>query len=129
MAKLADNLHKAEGFLARFRRDGVLNHINGVAVPAQSGLWFETLSPVDLQPLAQVARGDAADIDAAAAAAKAAFAGWAAMAGDARRDMLHAIADAIEARADEIALIEAMDTGQSIRFMAKAALRGARSAK
>ena len=42
-----------------------------------------------------------------------------------RRAILHAIADAIEARAEEIALVESMDTGQPIRYMAKAALRGA----
>ena len=125
MSRLAENLQKADGFLARFRHDGVLNHIGGKAVPARSGRWFETLSPVDLKPLAQVARGDTADINDAAAAAKAALAGWAAMPGDKRRALLHKIADAIAARAEEIALVEAMDTGQSIRFMAKAALRGA----
>ena len=47
------------------------------------------------------------------------------MPGAKRRKILHAIADAIEARADEIALVESSDTGQAIRYMAKAALRGA----
>jgi 5-carboxymethyl-2-hydroxymuconic-semialdehyde dehydrogenase len=125
MSDLTTNLARAEGYLARFRTDGVLNHINGKAVAAVDGTTFDTLSPVDLQPLAQVARGKAADIDRAAAAAKAAFPAWRAMEGEARKALLHKIADAIEARAEEIALVEAMDTGQSIRFMAKAALRGA----
>jgi 5-carboxymethyl-2-hydroxymuconic-semialdehyde dehydrogenase len=39
--------------------------------------------------------------------------------------ILHRIADAIEARAEEIAFLECLDTGQALRFMAKAALRGA----
>ena len=125
MPDLAANIARAEAHLARFRRDGVLNHIAGQARPAMDGSTFETLSPVDLQPLAQVARGKSADIDAAARAAKAAFPAWRAMPGDKRRALLHRIADAIEDRADEIALVEAMDTGQAIRFMAKAALRGA----
>ena len=94
-------------------------------MPAQDGTTFETISPVDLQPLARVARGKSADIAAAAAAAKAAFPAWRAMDGAKRRALLHRIADAIEARADEIALVEAMDTGQALRFMSKAALRGA----
>jgi 5-carboxymethyl-2-hydroxymuconic-semialdehyde dehydrogenase len=47
------------------------------------------------------------------------------MPGAERRRLLHRIADAIEARADEIALVECMDTGQAWRFMSKAALRGA----
>ena len=38
---------------------------------------------------------------------------------------MHCIADGIEKRSEEIALIEAVDTGQSLRFMSKAALRGA----
>lgn len=125
MASLEDNLAKAQAYLQRFREQGVLNRINGKNVPAVDGTTFETISPVDLKPLAHVAHGKASDIDQAALAAKAAFRDWAAMDGAERRKILHAIADAIVARAEEIAFIEAMDTGQSIRFMAKAALRGA----
>ncbi|MFN3954476.1 MAG: 5-carboxymethyl-2-hydroxymuconate semialdehyde dehydrogenase [Pararhodobacter sp.] len=125
MADLNANLEKAERYLARFRSEGVLNQIGGAAVPALDGARFETLSPVDLQPLAWVARGGAADIDRAARAAHAAFAEWAAMPGEARKKLLHRVADAIAARAEEIALVECMDTGQALRFMAKAALRGA----
>ncbi|EEW26623.1 5-carboxymethyl-2-hydroxymuconate semialdehyde dehydrogenase [Rhodobacter ferrooxidans] len=125
MSEFAANLARANGFLERFRQNGVLNQIGGRAVPAASGLTFETLSPVDRAPLAQVARGAAADVDAAARAAKAAFADWAATPGTERRRILHRIADGITARADEIALVESMDTGQPLRFMAKAAQRGA----
>jgi 5-carboxymethyl-2-hydroxymuconic-semialdehyde dehydrogenase len=42
-----------------------------------------------------------------------------------RQAVLRDIADRIEARADEIALVESSDTGQPIRYMAKAAIRGA----
>lgn len=125
MTDLATNLARAEGYLARFRNDGVLNHIAGQPRPALDGETFETITPVDLSPLARVARSKAADVDAAAKAAKAAFPAWRAMPGDERRAILHRIADAIEARAEEIALVEAMDTGQALRFMSKAALRGA----
>ena len=125
MSALDDNLRKASGYLERFKRDGVLNHIAGEAVPAADGATFETISPVDLKPLAKVAQGKAADIDRAAKAAKAAFREWAALSGDARKKLLHKIADAIVARAEEIAFVECMDTGQSLKFMAKAALRGA----
>ncbi|RUY64920.1 aldehyde dehydrogenase family protein, partial [Mesorhizobium sp. M7A.F.Ca.CA.001.13.1.1] len=125
MSDLQGKLNQAEAYLARFKRDGVLNQIGGEAVPALDGATFETLSPVDLKPLASVARGGAADIDRAAKAAKAAFPAWAAMPGEARKKLLHKIADAIEARAEEIAFVECMDTGQALKFMAKAALRGA----
>ena len=125
MSDLSQNLAKAEGYLARFARDGVLNQIGGEAVPAIDGGWFDSLSPVDLKPLARVAKGGAADIDRAAKAARAAFPKWAAMSGDSRRALLHRIADAIVRRSEEIAFVECMDTGQSLKFMAKAALRGA----
>ncbi len=125
MTIAATNIAKANAYLERFRTGGVLNQIGGQALPAASGKTFEILSPVDLAPLAQVARGDAADIDAAARAAQAAFAAWAALPGAERRHILHRIADGIAARAEEIAFVECMDTGQALRFMAKAALRGA----
>ncbi|MBV0911782.1 5-carboxymethyl-2-hydroxymuconate semialdehyde dehydrogenase [Anianabacter salinae] len=124
MATLDDNLATAKGYMTRWS-DGCLNHIGGKAMPAASGKTFATVSPVDMAELAQVAEGDAADIDAAAQAAKAAFPGWRDMAGAKRRDLLHAIADAIEARAEEIAFTECLDTGQALRFMSKAAIRGA----
>ncbi len=125
MTDLNTNIEKAQSYLARFRQDGVLNHINGQAVGADSGEQFEVISPIDLEPIAKVARGGASDIDKAAKAAKASFAAWAAMPGKERKKLLHRIANAIEARAEEIAFVESVDTGQAIRFMSKAALRGA----
>lgn len=123
--QLAANIATANRHLERFRRDGVLNHIAGTPVPARSGETFETLSPVDLKSLARVARSGVEDVDDAVAASKAAFRAWAAVGGAERREILHRIADAIESRADEIALVESMDTGQALKFMSKAALRGA----
>jgi 5-carboxymethyl-2-hydroxymuconic-semialdehyde dehydrogenase len=125
MPALATNIAKAEGYLKRFRDGGVLNHIAGEAAAAADSGSFEVISPIDLKPIARAARGKAQDIDRAAMAAKAAFGEWAAMPGEARKKLLHRIADAIVARAEEIAFVECMDTGQALKFMAKAALRGA----
>ncbi len=123
MTDLATNLAKLDGLLARFRDGGILNLIGGQDVPATG--WFETHSPVDESLIACVALGTAADIDAAARAAKAAFPAWAALDGEARKAILHRIADLIQERAEDIALCECWDTGQAWRFMSKAALRGA----
>jgi 5-carboxymethyl-2-hydroxymuconic-semialdehyde dehydrogenase len=119
------NLDRAERALAQFKGAPVRHLIAGGAVESRAGRTFETLCPVDNSVLARVAAGDASDIDAAAKAAAAAFPAWRAVPGAKRRAILHAIADAIEARAEEIALVESMDTGQPIRYMDKAALRGA----
>lgn len=124
MSQLQNNVAKADGYLKHFR-NGVLNHINGEKRPTVSGKTFETATPVDQSTLTHVASSDATDIDAAAKSAKAAFPTWAALDGDKRKRILHAVADAIEERAEEVAFVECMDTGQSLRFMSKAALRGA----
>ena len=125
MSKLNENLAKAEAYLAQFKDSGVLNLINGQSLPSSSGETFETISPVDLKPLASVARCTVQDIDSAAKAASDAFPAWSAVPGKERKAILHRIADAIVERAEEIAFLESLDTGQSIRFMSKAAIRGA----
>lgn len=125
MDVLNENLNRANAYLARFRDNGVLNHIGGESVPALSGETFETISPVDLKPLAQVAKGGATDIERAVDAASEAFKTWGKMPGKERRAILIKVAEGIEARAEEIAFTECMDTGQALRFMSKAALRGA----
>ena len=125
MNALSKNLAKAQAHLDRIQVTGVMNLVGGERIPAIDGTTFETVSPVDLSPLAKVAHGKAADIDRAARAARSAFPEWAAMKGTARKALLHRFADRIEERADEIALVECMDTGQALRFMSKAALRGA----
>jgi 5-carboxymethyl-2-hydroxymuconic-semialdehyde dehydrogenase len=124
MTALQNNITKAKAYLQQFE-GGVLNLIDGEIREARSGTWFDTTTPIDQSHLAKVTRSGAADIDAAAKAAKAAFPSWAALSGEKRRAILHKIADAIEARAEEIAFIECLDTGQALRFMSKAALRGA----
>ena len=123
-ASLDQNSARAEAHLARFRHGPVAHLIDG-RPDGGDGQTFETLSPVDNTVLATVARGGAVEIDRAARAATRAFPGWSGMAATERKRILHRVADAIEARADEIALVECMDTGQAIRYMSKAALRAA----
>ncbi|WP_422377902.1 5-carboxymethyl-2-hydroxymuconate semialdehyde dehydrogenase [Roseibium sp.] len=125
MSDLETNLGKLTGYLARFQESGILNQIGGKALAAASGETFQTRSPVDESLICEVAKGGAADIDAAAKAAKNAFPAWRDMAASERKKILHRIADGIVERAEEIALCECWDTGQALRFMSKAALRGA----
>ena len=121
-AALDRNLATLAPLLARWRETGIAHRIDG----ADAGsTWFDNASPVDGSHICAVARGSAADIDAAARAAHRAFPAWRDFPATQRRDLLHAIADGIEARAEEIALCECWDTGQTLRFMSKAALRGA----
>ena len=107
------------------RADGIGHIIDGKIVPSISGETFETKSPVDGAVLAMVARGGAEDIDRAATVAARAFKAWRDMPATMRKKLLHRVADAIEDRAEDIAVLECIDTGQAHRFMAKAAIRGA----
>ena len=120
---LTDNLRKAQSFLARFKSGPVPHRIGGEAVTGTE--TFDNFDPTDNSVLCKVASGGAAEIDRAARAAEEAFKVWRTVPGEKRRALLHTIADRIEARAEEIALIESVDSGQAIRYMAKAALRGA----
>ena len=122
---LAENLAKSDRYLAGYRQGTLQHFIDGRRRPSSSGETFDNRTPVDDSFLGAVASGDAADVDAAARAAAKAFAGWRGLTGEKRRALLHDIADAIEARAEQIAIVESMDTGQPIRFMAAAAKRGA----
>ena len=88
--------------------------IDGKTVPSVSGQTFETKSPVDGAVLASVARGNAEDIDRAATAAATAFKSWRDMPAAARKKLLHRVADAIEDHADDIAVLECIDTGQAL---------------
>src|SRR5690606_10080763 len=116
---------KAEKHLVRFRTATVPHLIDGKS-DVGGGDTFETLSPVDNSVLANVARGYADEIARAAKAAMQAFRTTSSRtSGEQRREVLHKIADVIQSRAEEIAYVECMDTGQPVRYMSKAALRGA----
>ena len=125
MGALEDNITKLDGYLDRFRERGIQNRIDGKDCVGAGGVFINH-SPVDKSKICDVAHGTAGDIDMAACAAVDAFAGWRDMPASARRKILLNIADGIEARAEEIALCECWDTGQTMRFMSKAALRGPR---
>jgi 5-carboxymethyl-2-hydroxymuconic-semialdehyde dehydrogenase len=122
---LETNLAKAKGFLERFRAAPLGHFIAGKPVSGASPEVFDNVSPVDGRVTNQVVCGDERDVDAAATAAQAAFPAWRAKTGDERRVILHRVANAIEARREEIALVECLDTGQALRFMSGAALRAA----
>ena len=124
-AGLAENLAAAEAHLARFATQPTCHLIAGAAAPSVSGATFTNHSPISGSPLGEVAAGDAADVDAAAQAAARAFETWRAVPGTERREILHRVADLIVERAQQITVTECVDTGQTIRFMRAAALRGA----
>ncbi|MFC8709269.1 MULTISPECIES: aldehyde dehydrogenase [unclassified Streptomyces] len=76
---------------------------------------FTDVSPIDGSVLAEISRGTAMEAAAAVAAAKAAFPAWAATPRAERARLLHAIADGVERRLEELALVETTDNGALLR--------------
>src|SRR5256885_691298 len=89
--------------------------INGKFVDSRSGKRFESISPHDRAVVAVVAEGDKADIDAAVAAARAAYEGtWTTTPAGERARVLNKIADLLEANAAELGRLETLDMGMPI---------------
>jgi 5-carboxymethyl-2-hydroxymuconic-semialdehyde dehydrogenase len=122
---LKKNIKDAEKLLKRFRKSTLPHFINGKQDAGRSGQTFEGVTPVDNSVIGKVAAGNADDIDTACKAAAAAFDEWCDLPGKERKKALHKVADAIVERARDIALVESYDSGQPLRFMSKAAIRGA----
>jgi len=120
-----ENVAAADQYLDRFAHATTEHLIGGIATPSASGETFVNRSPVDGRVLGHVAAGAAADVDAAARGAHEAFGLWGSMAGGERKRILHRVADLIGENQHKIAVTECIDTGQTMRFMSAAALRGA----
>jgi aldehyde dehydrogenase (NAD+) len=91
--------------------------IDGQWRPSVSGKTFETINPATEEVIAQVAEGDAADVDLAAKAARKAFeeGPWSKMDARDRGRLMNKLADLIEEEADELAALESLDNGKPIR--------------
>jgi phenylacetaldehyde dehydrogenase len=90
--------------------------INGEWCEAAGGQTFEVENPADGSRLAEVAHGDAHDIDRAVRAARAAFESgpWSRMSGRERGRLLYKLADLLEEHLEEFAQIESLDNGKPL---------------
>ncbi len=89
--------------------------IGGQWVDPLSGKSFATVNPATEETIAELASGDAHDIDRAVTAARKAFEGpWSKMAASERSKLLWKIADLLEKKIDEFALLETLDAGKPI---------------
>ncbi len=89
--------------------------IGGVRVP--SARTFEDVSPIDERVIARVASGGSSEAEAAVTAARTGAEIWGAMPPKERADVLHRVADGVEARVDELAAVETRDNGSLLRSM------------
>ncbi len=105
--------------------------VEGIRVPTDhwiggervgSSEAFEDVSPIDEQVIAEVARGGAAEVDAAVRAARHAFAVWGATDSKRRSEVLHRMADGVEANVERLAAVETRDNGSLLRSMRRSVI-------
>jgi acyl-CoA reductase-like NAD-dependent aldehyde dehydrogenase len=93
--------------------------IGGEWVGAESGETLPVLNPANRQVFARIPRGAAADVDRAVAAAQAAFPAWSRVVPRERGRLLGRIAEAIEAKVEELGRTIARETGNALRTQAR----------
>ncbi|GAA2798641.1 aldehyde dehydrogenase family protein [Crossiella cryophila] len=105
--------------------------VAGVRIPEEhwiGGAWvpsarrFTDLSPLDEQPIAELALGGPAEVDAAVTAARRAFRDFSRTTREERAELLHAIADEVLVRLDHLAAVETVDSGGLLRTHLRATL-------
>jgi aldehyde dehydrogenase (NAD+) len=89
--------------------------IGGERVESSSGETFPTLNPSTGETVAQLASGDARDIDRAVKAARAAFEGpWSRFKPAERQRLLLKLAELVEREAEDLALLDTLEMGRPI---------------
>ncbi|MFL6568358.1 MAG: aldehyde dehydrogenase family protein [Chthoniobacterales bacterium] len=90
--------------------------INGKFVTPHSRKYFQSINPATEEQLAEIAEGDAYDVDQAVKAARAAYKNvWSKLLGRERGKYLYRIARLVQEKARELAIIESMDGGKTIK--------------
>jgi aldehyde dehydrogenase (NAD+) len=90
--------------------------IGGKFVAPRSGKYFDSINPATEEKLAEIAEADARDIDLAVKAARRAYKSvWGKMPGRERGKFLYRVARLIQERSRELAVLETMDGGKTIK--------------
>jgi len=88
--------------------------IDGQFQPPVDGEYYETVDPAVAEPIAEVARGRAGDVDAAVQAAQDAAEDWSETVPPERQTVLRELADGVRENLDEFALLESLDSGKPL---------------
>ncbi len=90
--------------------------INGEFVKPISGKYFKTINPANEKVLCEVAHANEKDVDSAVKAAKIAYTNvWSKLSGAERGKYIYRIARLMQERARELAIVETLDSGKTIR--------------
>src|SRR5918999_669255 len=92
--------------------------VGGKAKPAASGATFEVIDPSTAKPVTEVPRAGAGDVDAAVAAARAAYDDrrWSGLRPGKRAEILFKLGELIKRRIPELSQLESIDSGKPIKL-------------
>ena len=94
----------------------LLNYINGELVEPKKSEYFDNIEPAKGKAYSLIPDSDADDVEAATAAAKAAFPIWSRMSIQERSDILLRVAELIGERQEELAQAESRDNGKPLKL-------------
>lgn len=92
----------------------LLNYIDGRLQPAAGGAWLDNYEPATGQVYSRLPDSGAADVEAAVAAAQAAFPAWSQLPASRRSAYLDRIAGLMEERLEQLAAAESRDQGKPV---------------
>jgi len=94
----------------------IINHIiNGKSVPSKSGKTFLSENPATEEVIAEVAYGEAEDVDEAVKAAEKAFKVWSRFSPSERGKLLYKVSEKLLERKEEFARAETEDSGKTFQ--------------
>jgi aldehyde dehydrogenase (NAD+) len=105
-----ESLHWLDAHKRRFG-----HFIGGAWKAPADGKYFDTTDPSNGEKTAEVAQGNAADMNAAVKAARSALKGWQALTGHERAKYLYALARQVQKHSRRLAVLETIDNGKPIR--------------
>lgn len=94
----------------------IRNYINGAFSDPVGGQFLDNIDPSTGNAYGLIPRSQAADVDLAVAAAKAAFPAWSSLSAAERSSWLMKVSNAIDAKLDMLALAESKDNGKPLKL-------------
>ena len=94
----------------------IRNYIDGAFSDPVGGQFLENIDPSTGNAYGLIPRSQAADVDLAVAAAKAAFPAWSSLSAAERSSWLMKVSNAIDAKLDTLALAESKDNGKPLKL-------------
>ena len=94
----------------------IRNYINGAFSDPEGGQFLDNIDPSTGNAYGLIPRSQAADVDLAVAAAKAAFPAWSSLSATERSSWLMKVSNAIDAKLETLALAESKDNGKPLKL-------------